>query len=102
MFQRVNTALLVMGLLVMAVLGVTVVTHDQMALAGRETSPSMMRPAAGLHVSGDFSRMTLSPDIVAMMNDSESAAALYVGGDFSHITLSPDIVAMMNDSEVVP
>ena len=71
MFQRVNTALLVMGSLVMAVLGLAVVAHDQMAIAGRETSPCVMRPAAGLHVGGDFNRMTLSPDMVALVKDSE-------------------------------
>jgi hypothetical protein len=70
-FQRMNTALLVMGSLVMALLGVAVVTHDQMAVAVRETSPCVMLPAAGLHVGGDFSRMTLSPDIVALVKDAE-------------------------------
>jgi hypothetical protein len=70
-FQRVNTALLVMGSLVMALLGVAVVTHYQTAIAVREASPCAVHSAAALHVGGDFSRMTLSPDIVAMVNDSE-------------------------------
>jgi hypothetical protein len=73
-----------------------------MAIAFRETSPCVRLPAAGLHVGGDFSRMTLSPDIVALVKDSESTAALHVGGDFSRMTLSPDMVALVKDSEVVP
>jgi len=71
MFQRVNTALLVMGLLVVALLGVEVVTHYQMAIAVRETSPCVVLAAAALHVDGDFSRMTVSPDIAATADELE-------------------------------
>jgi hypothetical protein len=67
----VSTVLLVMGLLVLTLLGVGVVTHYQTAIAVREASPCAVPSAAALNVGGDFSRITLSPDIVAMVNDSE-------------------------------
>jgi hypothetical protein len=71
MFQRVSTMLWVTVLVVMALVGVAVVTHYQTALAVREASPSMVLPTPALHVGGDFSRMTLSPDIAATADGLE-------------------------------